>query len=156
MGTINFYGRSFPYFEFSNFARNYPITINNVSWPTTEHYFQAQKFHDFELQKEIRCAKTPAIAANMGRDRSKPLRKDWEVIKDSIMREAVVAKFNQHPDLTELLLSTGEAKLVEHTEKDSYWGDGGDGSGKNKLGIILMEVRANLRGKVYIKGIKEY
>jgi predicted NAD-dependent protein-ADP-ribosyltransferase YbiA (DUF1768 family) len=26
----------------------------------------------------------------------------------------------------------------------SYWGDGGDGSGKNMLGRILMEVREQL------------
>lgn len=48
-------------------------------------------------------------------------------------------------DLTRLLLATGDAKLVEHTEQDDYWGDGGDGSGKNMLGRILMEVREELR-----------
>jgi hypothetical protein len=30
---------------------------------------------------------------------------------------------------------------------DSYWGDGGDGSGKNMLGKILMRVRDELRGQ---------
>lgn len=30
---------------------------------------------------------------------------------------------------------------MEHTANDSYWGDGGDGSGKNMLGRILMEIR---------------
>ena len=45
----------------------------------------------------------------------------------------------------ELLLSTGDATLVEHTENDSYWGDGGDGSGKSMLGRVLMEVRDELR-----------
>ena len=60
------------------------------------------------------------------------------------MRKAALAKFTQHDDLQVLLLSTGDAKLVEHTTNDSYWGDGGDGSGKNMLGRILMEVRENL------------
>ena len=145
MGTINFYGRSLPYFEFSNFLRDYPITLKGKSWPSTEHYFQAQKFHDDNLQKEVRHAYTPRDAARMGRNRNNPLRKDWESVKDNIMREAVRAKFSQYPELKELLLQTGEAKLVEHTENDSYWGDGGDGSGKNMLGIILMEVRKELR-----------
>ena len=36
-------------------------------------------------------------------------------------------------------------QIMEHTEKDAYWGDGGDGSGKNMLGRILMEVRDELR-----------
>jgi ribA/ribD-fused uncharacterized protein len=61
------------------------------------------------------------------------------------MLEAVRAKFTQHDDLKEILLGTGDAKLVEHTEWDSYWGDGGDGSGKNRLGHILMQVREELR-----------
>ena len=51
------------------------------------------------------------------------------------------AKFTQHPELGELLVSTGNAKLVEHTTNDNYWGDGGDGSGSNMLGRFLMQVR---------------
>ena len=43
------------------------------------------------------------------------------------------------------LLRIGDAKVVEHTEKDRYWGDGGDGSGENRLGQILMRVREELR-----------
>ena len=61
------------------------------------------------------------------------------------MHEAVLAKFTQHADLREILLGTGDAKIVEHTENDAYWGDGGDGSGKNMLGQILMRVREELR-----------
>jgi hypothetical protein len=49
--------------------------------------------------------------------------------------------------LKALLLGTGEAVLVEHTANDSYWGDGGDGSGKNRLGALLMQVRAELRSE---------
>jgi ribA/ribD-fused uncharacterized protein len=67
-------------------------------------------------------------------------------VKVSVMREALVAKFEQHPELRELLLATGEAKLVEHTERDDYWGADGDGSGRNMLGQLLMEVRRRLRG----------
>src|SRR3954463_11250275 len=50
--------------------------------------------------------------------------------EDSIMHAAVLAKFTQHADLRETLLATGDSKIVEHTENDAYWGDGGDGSGK--------------------------
>jgi N-glycosidase YbiA len=57
------------------------------------------------------------------------------------MRKGLRLKFSQNPHLLELLLSTGNRLLVEHTVNDSYWGDGGDGSGKNRLGHILMEVR---------------
>ncbi len=67
-------------------------------------------------------AKSPMIAARMGRSRKRPLRKDWESVKDSIMHEAVLAKFTQHADLREVLLGTGDAKLVEHTENDRLLG----------------------------------
>lgn len=46
--------------------------------------------------------------------------------------------------LKELLLSTDNLPIIEHTNNDSYWGDGGDGMGKNQLGQILMEVRNKL------------
>ena len=60
------------------------------------------------------------------------------------MRRALRTKFEQHSKLKSLLLSTGDAELIEHTRNDSYWADGGDGSGKNRLGILLMELRAEL------------
>ena len=63
------------------------------------------------------------------------------------MYEAVLAKFTQHADLREPLLATGDAKVVEHTENDAYWGDGGDGSGKNSLGQVLMRVREQPRSE---------
>ena len=143
--VINFYRTGDEYGCFSNFSA-YPVVIGGKVWPTSEHYFQAQKFAGTEHEEAIRSAKSPMIAARMGRDRSKPIRPDWEQVKDDLMREAVRAKFSQHPDLREILLATGDARIVEHTANDSYWGDGGDGSGTNMLGQILMEVRAAVRG----------
>jgi ribA/ribD-fused uncharacterized protein len=142
--VIEFYAVGDPYGEFSNFAP-FPIFIRNKRWPTSEHYFQAQKFAGSKHAEEIRLAKKPRIAADMGRDRKRPLRRDWEAVKDGVMLDALRAKFSQHADLRELLLATGDAKLVEHTGNDAYWGDGGDGSGKNRLGQLLMRVRDELR-----------
>ena len=147
MSVINFYRVKDPYGEFSNFAR-FPIELKGKVWPTSEHYFQAQKFAGTEHEEAIRLQRSPMIAARMGRSRKRPLRADWEQVKDGIMRDAVWAKFSQHEALRELLLSTGDAQIVEHTKKDRYWGDGGDGSGLNKLGKILMDVREALKGEV--------
>ena len=61
------------------------------------------------------------------------------------MRYAVREKFRQNPVIKEDLLETGDSIIIEHTKNDSYWADGGDGTGKNMLGKILMEVRAKLR-----------
>ena len=143
--VINFYSTEDPFGEFSNFAA-YPITLDGQQWPTSEHYFQAQKLVGSEHQEAIRTSSSPMIAARMGRDHKRPLRHDWESVKVDVMRQAIFAKFTQHDALRKLLLSTKDATIVEHTANDSYWGDGGDGSGKNMLGRILMEVREELRG----------
>jgi N-glycosidase YbiA len=140
---VNFYSVADEFGCFSNFSPH-PIELDGKRWPTSEHYFQAQKFEDSTHREAIRKTKSPMIAARMGRDRKKPLRRDWESVKVSLMRKAVLAKFTQHEDILQTLLSTGDAKIVEHTENDSYWGDGGDGSGKNVLGQILMQVREEL------------
>lgn len=119
--------------------------MKGKAWSTTEHYFQAQKFADTEHEEAVRCCSGPMNAAKMGRDRSLPLRKDWEEVKEKVMMDALIAKMEQHPNIKKLLLSTGDEVLVEHTVNDSYWGDGGDGSGKNRLGGLLMELRSQLR-----------
>jgi N-glycosidase YbiA len=151
MDVINFYSVSEKYGCFSNFSPH-SIKLDGKTWPTSEHYFQAMKFVGSPDEEEVRLAKSPMIAARMGRSRKRPLRKDWESVKNRIMHEAVLAKFSQHADLREILLGTGDAKIVEHTENDDYWGDGGDGSGKNKLGQILMQVREELRGRGEAEG----
>jgi ribA/ribD-fused uncharacterized protein len=141
---IKFYRQEeVPYGIFSNFSPH-PIGVDGTMWPTSEHYFQAQKFHDSKIRFKIQTAKTPGEAARIGRDRNNPLRKDWENVKDGIMKKAVYAKVLQHSDVRNILLFTGKAKLIEHTTNDSYWADGGDGTGKNMLGIILMEIRNEL------------
>jgi ribA/ribD-fused uncharacterized protein len=142
--VIQFYGTSDEYGVFSNFTCSW-IRLGGKSWPSVEHYFQAQKFAGTDYEEEIRKSKSASKAKKMGRTRKYRLRRDWEQVKDGIMRDAVLAKFTQHEDLCAILLGTGDAVLVEHTRNDDYWGDGGDGHGKNKLGKILMSVRGQLR-----------
>ncbi len=145
---INFYSTKDEYGCFSNFARA-PFEVDGKVWLTSEHYFQAMKFPDApEYQEKIRTTPSPMVAARLGRSRSVPIRKDWESSKDDIMREAVRMKFTHNLEMRKILLSTGDAQLVEHTKNDRYWGDGGDGTGRNMLGKILMEVRDELRRSV--------
>ena len=144
MDAIRFYSASGDHGCFSNFSPH-PIQLNGKTWPTSEHFFQAQKFAGTPDEEEVRHAKSPMVAARMGRSRNRPLRRDWESVKVSIMHEAVLAKFTQHADLRAVLLATGDMMIIEHTKNDGYWGDGGDGSGRNMLGQILMRVRDELR-----------
>ncbi|WP_230658542.1 NADAR family protein [Psychrobacter sp. I-STPA10] len=140
---IEFYSETGDYGEFSNFAR-FAIQLKGKTWATVEHYFQAQKFAGTAYESQIQKATSPMKAAEMGRSRKIKMRRNWDNIKVNVMLEALRAKFSQHSELKELLLSTGDKILVEHTENDSYWGDGGDGSGKNRLGKLLMKVREEL------------
>jgi ribA/ribD-fused uncharacterized protein len=144
--VIKFYGSTGEYGCFSNFA-HYPIRLHGRTWPTVEHFFQAQKFPDTDYEEAIRQARSPAKAKGMGRSRKHRLRRDWEHVKDGIMREAVVAKFTQHDDTGAILLATGDAILMEDSPTDAYWGIGAHGGGKNKLGRILMSVRDELRAR---------
>ncbi|HDS7112709.1 TPA: NADAR family protein [Klebsiella aerogenes] len=142
--AILFYRVNEPYGGFSNFARH-GFRIGRIYWPTVEHYFQAQKFYDEILKEKIRNLPSPMDASKAGRDNSNPLRSDWDRVKDDIMRLAVLEKFKQNDDVRHILLSTGSSWLIEHARNDNYWADGGDGSGKNMLGIVLMEFRELLR-----------
>jgi ribA/ribD-fused uncharacterized protein len=142
--TVYFYKVNEPYGCFSNFS-SHGFMLDGKWWPTSEHYFQAQKFPGTPYEEQIRLAKNPMDAARMGRDRNLPLRKDWELVKEDIMRKAVLQKFKSHDDIRAILLSTGNQLIIENSPVDYYWGCGADGSGKNKLGQILMEIREMLR-----------
>jgi len=86
----------------------------------------------------------------MGRDKSHPIRVDWETIKEDVMLTALRAKFTQHNACKDALLKTGDAYLEERTKNDAYWGSGSNspgGSGKNRLGHLLMLVRSELKHK---------
>jgi ribA/ribD-fused uncharacterized protein len=141
---IKFYSESQAWGEFSNFAL-YPIKLDGKIWQTSEHYFQAQKFEDKNYKEKIRKSISPMKAAELGRSRKIKIKQNWDRIKDNVMYTVVLAKFTQHQELKEILLNTSNFKIIEHTENDSYWGDGGDGSGLNKLGKILMKVREKLK-----------
>ena len=139
--AIYFYRVNEPYGAFSNFAR-YGFDLNGKHWPTSEHYFQAQKFAGTAHEDEVRLAPTAGSAARAGRDRQLPLRRDWEEVKLEVMRTALRGKFGSHSVLVDLLLSTGEEEIVEKTTDDYYWGCGSEGNGLNMLGKLLMELRA--------------
>lgn len=130
----------------SNFSAH-GVEIDGLYYPTVEHFFQASKFlvSDKAHAEAIRCVKKAKDAATMGRDRKHPIHPKWEQIKEDVMRRGLLQKFRTHMALHEQLLATGDELLVEKSPIDYYWGCGQDGSGLNRLGVILMEVREQLR-----------
>lgn len=142
--TILFYLNRDAFGWLSNFSPH-AIEMKGLVWPTVEHYYQAQKFVGTEHEELIRGFPNPSTAKLLAHDGSRPVRADWDAVKDGIMREAVRRKFETHADLRAALLATDEEELVEEAPDDYYWGRGADGTGANTLGQILMEVRSLLR-----------
>lgn len=165
----NTYGE-FSNFYSKNQNKTFRLVIDNIEWKSTEHYFQAQKFlgpssteKSREYAELIKNAKTPSISKILAAQKTGggyrwrtnlnsiieqykdvKIRKDWEDVKEDIMKKALLEKFSQNEKLKEVLLKTEFAILYEHTSRDKYWADGGDGSGKNRLEYLLMIIRDEL------------
>lgn len=141
---VHFYHSDQPWGELSNFSRH-AIFVRDKIWQSVEHFYQAQKFTSHEHQELIRCCATPILAKKRAYELSDHYcRVGWIEVREIIMLEALRAKFQQHPDLCRKLIASGTRLLVELTSKDDYWGDPGNGSGLNRLGQLLMQVRAEL------------
>lgn len=135
-------------FDSHGFLSNfYPanIEISGTTWPTSEHYYQAQKFSNAIIRQEILSAKTPDVAFALSRKYQEHSRSDWNDVRVNVMESIVKEKFAQNPQLGYRLISTGNTELKEHSHKDAFWGDGGNGKGNNVLGRILMDVRNTLQ-----------
>jgi ribA/ribD-fused uncharacterized protein len=135
----------------SNFYLS-PITIENRTYLTTEHYYQSRKFNlpeSLSVMEEIIKSPTPDAAFKLSRIYSEKVRKDWNIHKKRDMFRAVIYKFKQHPHLQKKLLDTGDALLIENSPVDPFWGCGADGKGANLMGHILMNIRQMLSDNVY-------
>lgn len=93
-GVIYFYENGRPYFAFTNFAR-YPVIMDNQEWPTSEYYYQAQKFtHHPNLQEAIRKLKTPRESFDLARSNKNVVDADWQKRSVLVMFDVIRAKFN--------------------------------------------------------------
>ncbi|WP_186171028.1 NADAR family protein [Vibrio chagasii] len=143
---VFFYEPEDPNGYLSNFAAC-PIKVDGQVWATSEHYYQAMKFVSPALRNMILEACTPAEAFSLSRQYEDQVRDDWYDVRVEVMRFIVTEKFKQNPQFALFLTGTGDSVIKEHSHKDPFWGDGGDGSGENHLGEILMAVRQQLRSQ---------
>lgn len=118
------------------------ITVDGVMFKTAEHAYQAQKAIIDKDVEIIASAATPGVAKTLGRKIT--IRSDWDSIKVDVMKLILREKF-KNPILRELLLMTGDAELVEFNEwNDRFWGVC-KGVGENRLGILLQEIREEIK-----------
>jgi ribA/ribD-fused uncharacterized protein len=134
----------------SNFYPS-PITFNGITFPTVENWFQAWKTENPTEFQAIATADTPGKSKRLGRHCT--LRKDWEEIKTDVMMRGLRLKF-QDPKLRAMLLATGNEELIEgNTWHDNTWGNCvcqkcQNTPGRNMLGMLLMELRTEIRYEV--------
>jgi ribA/ribD-fused uncharacterized protein len=119
--------------------------LDGQLWPSVEHYFQAMKFSNPELQAQIRAAAHPRLAAAIARRNFWKKRRDWKKIQQVVMTRSTYIKCRTHQEVAAALLATGEQMIVEDSVYDHYWGCGRDQRGHNYFGKILMAVRQRLR-----------
>lgn len=123
------------YHWLSNFAEC-EVQYDGVFYPTVENAYVAAKTLDKDARKQFeKCS--PGRAKRLGR--YLVLRPDWDFVKVDIMRSLLLQKFNK-PSYKALLLET-EGRYIEETNTwgDKFWGV--DGTGKNMLGILIMQIR---------------
>lgn len=137
-----------PYGAFSNLYPR-PVEFDGEVYLTAEHAYQAGKAAKKAVRQWILSAPNPALVAMAAHGLySWDVVPNWAIIKFDRMRRVLFAKYRQHQDLRTLLLSTGEARLVESATTNNavnrLWGEV-NGKGENMLGKLLMEVRAELR-----------
>ncbi|MDO8803689.1 MAG: NADAR family protein [Elusimicrobiota bacterium] len=137
---ILFRNRRDKYGFLSNFCLS-PFEAEGLIWPTVEHFFQAMKTEDRQIQAVLAGLPTPLEAKKMGRQVQ--LRGDWAQVKYKVMLEALRQKFRQNPDLAAKLLATGDEELHEDSPHDKIWG--WRDNGQDLLGKCLMRVRGELR-----------
>lgn len=172
---IDFYEAKEPFGELSNYyVCTQPILYDGKTYASSEHLYQSLKFiydgaspESIAYAETVRKAKTPNMSKILAMLKigggyawrlalnpiiSKALadkvtrNPHWEQIKDAKMEMVLQLKFQQDSHCRKVLLSTGTSKLAEHTNRDFYWGDGGESrSGKNMLGVLLMKTREKIQ-----------
>ncbi len=141
---VFFYEQEF--YPLSNFS-SFSLMWDGKRFDTSEAAYHYEKFKDVNpaLAEDIRLARSGHEAFKMAELEAPNRRPDWDAVKVDIMREILRAKVRQHQYVLKKLMETEDRELIEDSWRDNYWGWGPDGEGKNMLGKLWMEVRAEFR-----------
>jgi hypothetical protein len=142
---IRFYRATGKFGFLSNLYKR-PIEFEFRTFTCSETAYQFGKPNDVKIAEWIISAPKPHLCAAAAHSLfAFDIRQDWNQVKIDRMRAVLRAKFTQHVDLKKSLLDTGNAILVEESKFDAFWGIGKKGNGKNMLGVLLMEIRDEIR-----------
>jgi ribA/ribD-fused uncharacterized protein len=145
-GTIDRFTQNSQYFFLSNFYLH-PTRYEDLTFPSTEHAYQAAKTPNIDIRRLILAEPTPARAKARGRSLELP--ENWDYDKFPIMEQLIEQKFCRGTKLADMLLATDDVLLIE----GNYWHDLVWGQcfcprhnwvGSNRLGGMLMDRRIAL------------
>lgn len=128
----------------NNFSAN-AVEINGIVYPTSEHAYQAAKCTDPAGKQEILAATSPLLAKEVSNKKYKTAKDpNWDAKKLSTMESILRVKLNQHQEVRDALIKSGDEEIAEDSPVDTFWGRGADGSGENQLGKLWMKIRSEL------------
>jgi len=147
---VFFYEQDF--YVLSNFSA-FSVCWAGKRFPTSEHLYHWLRFatHNTDVAKHIAEMILEAPSAHeafkIAQEFKKHQRPDWDEVKTRLMKNVLLSKATQHEYVRRKLLGTGDRELVEDSWRDDFWGWGPNRAGKNMLGKLWMEVRADLRAE---------
>lgn len=141
---VCFYEQEF--YVLSNFSA-FQVKHEGFYFQTSEHAYHWEKFKNNDSDAAIQVANARSAhdafkLAEAMRNRRRP---DWDAVKVDIMRVILAEKCDQHGYVRRKLLETGDRELVENSWRDDFWGWGPNRNGQNMLGVLWMQIRAELR-----------
>lgn len=133
------------YIKDTDILDNYAATtllIDGLPYPTLEHAYQSLKCTDPAGKEAIRNAPTPAqakhLANNVYGQHKDPT---WDKVKVERMKFLMTQKFEQHSEVQKTLQQSKPHTIEEASPYDNFWGTGTEGTGKNMIGKLWMEIR---------------
>lgn len=160
-GFVFFWGTKPPQGVFSNWYKK-PFVHDGILFNCSEQYMMYAKavvFGDEETSAKILNTYDPREQKALGRLVKNFDAAKWDIVCQDVMVPALVSKFEQDPYALEVIMSTGNAIIVEASPFDTIWGIGLSADhpdaqtptkwrGKNYLGNVLMRARDELRRRI--------
>lgn len=130
---------------FDNFSA-FTVHLDDTTWPTAEHAYQAAKFASRDVAAEIYIASSAHEAkkrAHLAKLQG-CIRPDWPLVRTPVMRRVIRAKHEQHDFVRTRLRESCGLRLVEDSGTDEFWGRGARWGGQNVAAKLWMELRQEL------------
>lgn len=148
--------------EINGYLSNWYLSdfcVNNIQYSSMEQYMMYQKallFDDMEIAEQILSTTNVRKIKSLGRCVKNYEDILWNGMRQLIVYQGLLEKFQQNIELKEKLLATQDYKLAECAVQDKIWGIGlsmkdgrrfdlNEWQGQNLLGFSLMRVRTMLK-----------